>query len=64
MKGTAPFFRDFIDDATRQMEIPEEYVRQEIFKSLAREYGYPKLDIAVEFKLKLCSQQTCLFLEI
>lgn len=46
---------DFIDGATQRDETPEEYVRQEIAKSLVREYGYAKSDIAVEFKVKLGS---------
>lgn len=46
---------DFIDGITQRKETPEEYVRQEIAKSLVREYGYPKKDIAVEFTLKLGS---------
>lgn len=44
---------DFIDGLTQRNETPEEYVRQEIAKSLVREYGYPKSAIAVEFCLKL-----------
>lgn len=44
---------DFIDGQTQRKETPEEYVRQEISKSLVREYGYSKQDIAVEFTLKL-----------
>jgi len=47
---------DFIDGLTQRDETPEEYVWQEIAKSLAREYRYPKSDIAVEFKLKLGSR--------
>ena len=39
---------DFIDGTTQRDETPEEYVRQEIAKSLVREYGYAKRDIAVE----------------
>lgn len=46
---------DFIDGSTQRDETPEEYVRQEIAKSLVREYGYAKGDIAVEFKIKLGS---------
>ncbi|WP_043583417.1 N-6 DNA methylase [Geminisphaera colitermitum] len=46
---------DFIDGITQRDETPEEYVRQEIAKSLVREYGYGKQDIAVEFKVKLGS---------
>jgi type I restriction enzyme M protein len=44
---------DFIDGLTQREETPEEYVRQEISKSLVREYGYPKSDIAVEFTLRV-----------
>jgi type I restriction enzyme M protein len=44
---------DFIDGITQRPETPEEYVRQEISKSLVREYGYAKRDIAVEFTLRL-----------
>jgi len=32
---------DYIDGETQRKESPEEYVRQEIAKSLVREYGYP-----------------------
>ena len=42
---------DFIDGETQRRETPEEYVRQEIAKSLVREYGYRKTDIAVEFTI-------------
>ena len=48
---------DFIDGQTQREETPEEYVRQEIAKSLVREYGYPKKDIAVEFTLRLGSRK-------
>jgi hypothetical protein len=34
---------DFIDGKTQRHETPEEYVRQEIAKSLVREYRYEKL---------------------
>ncbi len=44
---------DFIDGQTQRKDTPEEYVRQEIAKSLVREYGYAKRDIAVEFTLRL-----------
>lgn len=44
---------DFVDGLTQREETPEEYVRQEIAKSLVREYGYHKRDIAVEFTLSL-----------
>ena len=48
---------DFIDGQTQREETPEEYVRQEIAKSLVREYGYPKKDISVEFTLRLGSRK-------
>ncbi|HBJ85670.1 MAG TPA: N-6 DNA methylase [Verrucomicrobiales bacterium] len=44
---------DFIDGITQREETPEEYVRQEIAKSLVREYGYKKADIIIEFTLRL-----------
>jgi type I restriction enzyme M protein len=48
---------DFVDGVTQREETPEEYVRQEIAKSLVREYGYPKSRIAVEFTLRLGSRR-------
>jgi type I restriction enzyme M protein len=48
---------DFIDGFTQRDETPEEYVRQEIAKSLVREYGYAKRDIGVEFTLRLGSRK-------
>jgi type I restriction enzyme M protein len=48
---------DFIDGRTQRNETPEEYVRQEIAKSLVREYGYPKADVAVEFTLRVGSRK-------
>lgn len=48
---------DFIDSKTQREETPEEYVRQEIAKSLVREYGYPKRDIAVEYVLRVGSRK-------
>jgi len=48
---------DFIDGKTQRPETPEEYVRQEIAKSLVREYGYEKADIEVEFTLRLGSRK-------
>lgn len=48
---------DFIDRQTQREETPEEYVRQEIAKSLVREYGYPKKDITVEFTLRVGSRK-------
>ena len=44
---------DYIDGITQRNETPEEYVRQEIAKSLVREYGYQKQDMSVEFTLRL-----------
>jgi len=48
---------DYIDGQTQRDETPEEYVRQEIAKSLVREYGFPKDHIAVEFTLALGSRK-------
>jgi type I restriction enzyme M protein len=48
---------DFIDGHTQRADTPEEYVRQEIAKSLVREYGYPKSCIAVEFTLRVGSRK-------
>lgn len=48
---------DFIDGVTQRNETPEEYVRQEIAKSLVREYGYTKREIAVEFVLRVGSRK-------
>lgn len=48
---------DFIDGQTQRHETPEEYVRQEIARSLVREYGYPKRYIKVEFTLRLGSRR-------
>ena len=50
-------FLDYIDEVTQRTETPEEYVRQEIAKSLVREYSYKKTDIAVEFVLRLGSRK-------
>jgi type I restriction enzyme M protein len=44
---------DFIDGITQRSETPEEHIRQEIAKSLVREYRYPKTDIAVEFPIQI-----------
>ncbi len=44
---------DFIDGHTQRKETREEYVRQEIAKSLVREYRYSKTDIKVEFTLRI-----------
>lgn len=48
---------DYIDGETQRNETPEEYVRQEIAKSLVRESGYKKAQIAVEFVLRLGSRK-------
>lgn len=47
---------DFIDGSLRN-DTPEEYVRQEIEKSLVREYGYSKADIKVEWPIKFGSRR-------
>lgn len=44
---------DYIDCVTQRTETPEEHVRQEIAKSLVREYRFPKQHISVEFPLHL-----------
>ncbi len=44
---------DFIDGRTQRLETPEEYVRQEIAKSLVREYRYAKTDIEVEWTVRV-----------
>src|SRR5204863_1938306 len=48
---------DFIDGQTQRNETPEEYVRQEIAKSLVREYRYAKADGEVEFVLRVRSRK-------
>ena len=48
---------DYIDGITQRNETPEEYVRQEIAKSLVREYGYEKGEVSVEFLLRLGSRK-------
>jgi type I restriction enzyme M protein len=44
---------DFIDGKTQRNETPEEYVRQEIAKSLVREYRYDKTHVEVEFTVRV-----------
>ncbi|MGH9672148.1 MAG: type I restriction enzyme HsdR N-terminal domain-containing protein [Bryobacteraceae bacterium] len=44
---------DFIDGKTQRNETPEEYVRQEIAKSLVREYRYEKVNVEVEFIVRV-----------
>jgi type I restriction enzyme M protein len=48
---------DFIDGKTQRPETPEEYVRQEIAKSLVREYRYEKSDVEVEFTVRVGSRK-------
>lgn len=48
---------DYVDGSTQREETPEEYVRQEIAKSLVREYRYPRSDMAVEFTLRVGSRR-------
>lgn len=48
---------DFVDGMTQRNETHEEYVRQEIAKSLVLEYGYVRAAIAVEFTLRLGSRR-------
>lgn len=47
---------DFVDGKVRN-ETPEEYVRQEIEKSIVREYLYPREEIKVEFQVKMGSSR-------
>lgn len=44
---------DFIDGSTQRRDTPEEYVRQEIAKSLVREYRYEKASVEVEFVIRV-----------
>ena len=48
---------DYIDGITQRKETPEEYVRQEIAKSLVREYGYEKDEVAVELTMRMGSRR-------
>jgi type I restriction enzyme M protein len=48
---------DFIDGMTQRPDTPEEYVRQEIAKSLVREYRYEKANIEVEFVVRVGSKK-------
>jgi type I restriction enzyme M protein len=48
---------DFIDGITQRNDTPEEYVRQEIAKSLVREYRYEKTYIEVEFTIRVGSRK-------
>lgn len=48
---------DFVDGLTQRLETPEEYVRQEIAKSLVREYGYAKSEVSVEMTLRVGSKK-------
>ena len=44
---------DSIDGTTQRQETPQEYVRQEIAKSLVREYRYEKALIELEFVVRV-----------
>ena len=63
INGACDYYRptgkilDYIDALTQRKETPEEYVRQEIAKSLVREYDYEKQEISVEFTLRLGSRR-------
>lgn len=48
---------DFVDGETQRNDTPEEYVRQEIAKSLVREYRYARQDMAVEFTMRMGSRK-------
>ncbi len=48
---------DFIDGSSQRRETPEEYVRQEIAKSLVREYLYQKSSVEVEYVLRVGSRK-------
>jgi hypothetical protein len=48
---------DFIDGHTQRPDTPEEHVRQEIAKSLVREYRYEKANIEVEFTVRVGSRK-------
>jgi hypothetical protein len=48
---------DFIDGKPQRNETPEEYVRQEIAKSLVREYRYEKACVEVEFTIRVGSRK-------
>lgn len=43
---------DFIDETPRN-DTPEEYVRQQIERSIIKEYLYPKEDCGIEFTIKM-----------
>ena len=43
---------DFIDGLTQRKETVEEYVQQEVAKSLVRDYGYSKTKRSVEITLR------------
>ncbi|MBT5342340.1 N-6 DNA methylase [Candidatus Woesearchaeota archaeon] len=47
---------DFIDGKFRK-DTPEEYVRQQIEKSIVKEYTYSKEDVKVEFTIKIGSSK-------
>lgn len=47
---------DFVDQSLRD-DTPEEYVRQEIEKSLVREYHYSRQDLRIEFPIRVGSSR-------
>ncbi|MCW2980916.1 MAG: methylase [Solirubrobacterales bacterium] len=47
---------DFVDGKLRQ-ETPEEYVRQNVERSVVLEYGYPRDEIRIEFGIKSGSRR-------
>ena len=48
---------DYIDGKSQRRETFEEYVRQEIAKSLVEEYGYLRENVAIEFTIRLGSRK-------
>src|SRR5262247_1735969 len=50
--GPAGKVVDFIDGSFRP-DTPEEYVRQEIEKSILREYRYPREEVKIEFTIRM-----------
>jgi len=50
------YILDFVD-GTERKRTAEEYVRQNVERSLVQEYRYPTEDIAVEFSVKMASQR-------
>jgi type I restriction enzyme M protein len=48
---------DFIDGTTQRPKTPEQYVRQEIAKSLVGEYRYEKRDVEVGLTVRVASRK-------